>query len=206
VFTLKRRRSQSFTGTIPNFNDLLAAENVWDIIQWHQQEFVADCDRTRITIGEERDAWIGPAQRGFMLRSQARLLAQINAASLLHGLLKRIHQNAVTQLEEFYGQRPRRGTSLRSADRHMTDVIKWRNKLAAHSVYANPRVTGALRNRDNDADSATSIGLLKSGGFVPMQDNLGSWRLGGMRMRVGRTQTKHFNGTISPSEVFDSIQ
>ncbi len=163
--------------TIPDGHALTAADQVHRMLDWINDEFQEDCRQNPniLRIGTT-------SQREFVVRNISRTLSYVNQACLLEGILKRSYQLMIASLQVIDPSVVPDETKLEARRQEIKEVKRFRDKVAAHTAFADPGP------EDNAAQELTSLISLVSTAYDGTSN---TFRLGAVAMIVGGQRPKH---------------
>lgn len=163
--------------TVPDGHALLAADQVHRMLPWIESEFQEDCRQNPdiLQIGS-------PGQREFVVRNISRTLSYVNQACLLEGILKRSYALMVASLQIIDPSVLPDAVKLESRRIEIREIKRFRDKVAAHTAFADPRP------EDNTAQELTSLVSLIS---TAHDGTSNTFRLGALALVVGGERPRH---------------
>lgn len=172
--------------TIPDGHAMLAADQVYKMLEWIEAEFQEDC-RKNFSVLEQN--MVG--QNDFVVRNISRTLSYVTQACLLEGILKRSYNLTAEHLKNIDESVMLDADQIRARDQEIKILKDFRNKIAAHTAYSNPRA------EDNIAQELHSLLALISTSY---HGSINTFRLGASTMIVGAMEAK-FQPEVSINEV-----
>jgi len=161
---------------------LFAMKRVWRMIEWHHDELLQDAARNA-HLGHWEDGAALAAHHDefeeFSMRNGARILSYIVLVCMLDGIAARFYRklidigNHVFQVAE---QPDEQAVSARGVE--MGLPLSYRNKLAAHTAYADPRRDDSASQMLNSVFHAQAQGSFSGG-------DLSTFHIGGTQIMLG---------------------
>lgn len=163
--------------TIPDGHALIAADQIHRMLPWIESEFQEDCANNPdiLQAGAE-------GQRDFLVRNISRTLSYVNQTCLLEGILKRSYELMIASLQVIDATVVPDTTKLQQREAEIEEIKRFRNKVAAHTAFADPRPD------DNPAQELTSLLSLVSTAHDGPSNTL---RLGAVAIHVGGDAPQH---------------
>lgn len=163
--------------TIPDGHALIAADQVHRMLPWIASEFEEDCNKHPNILQAGADG-----QRDFLVRNISRTLSYVNQLCLLEGILKRSYELMIASLQVIDPTVVPDTAKLEERRNEIVEVKRFRDKVAAHTAFANPQ------QGDNAAQELTSLLSLVSTAHDGPSNTL---RLGAVAMLVGGEGPRH---------------
>ncbi len=154
--------------SIPDGDVLFAAENIWEMCRWLYDEFIKDTKQysdSSVPINN-----LGEIRATFAIHNTSRILCYVNHIYCLDGIINKLYQHMINRLQCRISNRILLNEDeLRRRKEEIKDIRTFRNKVSAHTSYADSR-------NDNISLQLTSLMAIKSHGF--QGGNWDSFRLG----------------------------
>lgn len=165
--------------SIPDGFPLLAIEQIYRALHWINDEFEADCAaHPNVLTGND------PDQRDFVVRNLSRTLSYVVQALLLVGIFEVAYRKMVASLQIIDPTIIIDTAALAQRKAEIREIKKFRDKVAAHTVFARPQ------NGDNEAQELQSLISLISSSYDAGAGSR-SFRLGGVGIRLGPQAPRH---------------
>ncbi|MEX1014260.1 MAG: hypothetical protein WDZ80_03820 [Candidatus Paceibacterota bacterium] len=161
-------RPERGTFSIPSGDAIMSAEKLWRMLEWIHEEFLEDC---RIN---QRSNWV--RNEKFNERNTSRTISYTIHVCLLEGILRRMYIDMIMSLSHrVNGGITSNQNELGIRREEVQDIYDFRNMVAAHTVYADPRYQD-----DDIAGELTSLSVLTASGING--DDLTTFAIGVMQV------------------------
>ncbi len=179
VISVLLRGDKNRSIDIPDPHVFATAQELWKMCIWIYEEFETDCSKVRFSkIG------IPIHDSEFSTRNISRIVSYAVHICILEGILLRLYLDTIEHINLYLDLKIVKDNRSLSLRKNETEQIrKFRNKVAAHTVYEQPR------SDDNTSDEYASLSVLSSYGGWQARDPL-SFHLGGLLPIVGDTHPK----------------
>lgn len=148
----------------PPLNALNTANFVWDMCLWIFNEFIKDVKKTKNHLLNQR----------FLTRNTSRIISYCIHVCLLEGILEKLYLQTVEMVKIYIDDNISKDEiALKERKEEIKVIKKFRNKVAAHTVYSKPEA-----ENDNISDELASISALTSWGFS--NNDIFTFSIGGM--------------------------
>jgi hypothetical protein len=166
-----------FCFSLPDAHALLAANRLHKMLFWIEAEFQADCKQNPHILKEQADG-----QEDFIVRNMSRTISYVNNVCLLEGILRRGYELLITSLQAIDPSITSDEAKLSVRVNEIEEIKRFRNKIAAHTVFAQPKPD------DNIAQELTSLISLITTTF---EDTSTTFRLGEIMPTVNGLRPKY---------------
>lgn len=152
---------------IPNLQAVLSVQEIWEMCQWIYDEFSSDIQEIELSHLPAHLLDDEMVRR----RNISRTISYVIHINLLEGILNRLYTETCKEIEKYLGEELKNRKDQKKRRGEMEQALKFRNKVAAHTAYADPK------EEDNISDQLSSLGIFSSFNFIgnnPLGFHLGS--------------------------------
>jgi hypothetical protein len=181
----KINEKENLSIEIPDPNIIHSAESLWNMCLWLNNEFIIDCKK--ITFSKEG---IPSFDSNWTERNTSRSISYSIHSCLIEGILWQLYKKTCSDITQFIDlKKEPNSIFLKEMEKEFKPIRNFRNKVAAHTVYEDPR------KEDNPSDELASLSALTSVGWNNRDAE--SFNLGSVIRVVNGHTPKHENFQFS---------